>query len=267
MPFPPSMSLVTIKGSYTNYDGTPVVGSVTFRTDDVVISSSANEHILPTPVEVPLDANGDFSIQLPATDDPDYTPSDFVYRVVENFIGGRSFVMSAPVNLVNLVANPGAEVDTSGWFPQNCTLSRTTTAGEFRSGVGGFKTLVTASGASSYFTSTGTAMKVVPGHSYSFACWAKKLGTSRNADIQVVWFDANSQSLGFSTGGSPTLINSTGFTQILADGLNAPEGADFAQVRPVVEAVNAFAGETWFFDDIQFVEGALTTVYDLADQG
>lgn len=102
MPLPPSMSTVTITGSYTNYDGTPVSGSVTFRTDQVIVSASANEMILPTTVEVQLNASGDFSVVLPATDDPDYTPTNFVYRVTENFVGGRSFTMDAPAAAITI---------------------------------------------------------------------------------------------------------------------------------------------------------------------
>lgn len=264
MPLPPSMSTVTIKGSYTNYDGTPVIGSVTFRTDQVVISASANEMILPTTVEVQLDVNGDFSVVLPATDDVDYSPANFVYRVTENFVGGRSFVMSAPAIITNLLSNFGAEVDTAGWDVSNITLSRTTVAGEFRSGVAGFKYVVTATGVAAYMHNNNTTKSpVVPGTAYSVSCYAKKVGTSRNLDVQIVWLNSTGGEIS-SVVSSAVLVTSAGFVETKLENIDAPIGATHAYIRPVVEAADAVASEVWFIDDLSFYK---SPVIDLADKG
>jgi hypothetical protein len=54
-----------------------------------------------------LDASGEISISLPATDDPDWSPQDWMYTVTENLDGGltRSYELSLPYD------TPGGSLD------------------------------------------------------------------------------------------------------------------------------------------------------------
>lgn len=77
-----ALTTVTLHGQILDLDGlTPAVGTVTFNTlvelNDVVDDITYP----PTSFTVTLDAGGEFTIVLPATDNPDITPLNWVYQV------------------------------------------------------------------------------------------------------------------------------------------------------------------------------------------
>lgn len=100
MPLPPSLNTVTVVGSYTNLDGSVPVGKVTFTPDVALINTVANEIVIPKTLEAILNASGDFSIAIPASDDPDFAPTGVMYTVKEDFPGGRTFGMLVPIATV-----------------------------------------------------------------------------------------------------------------------------------------------------------------------
>jgi hypothetical protein len=86
---PPGWNMVRVRCAYGNTDGTIPSGSVTFTSTQTVIS--ADRVWFPKVQSAPLDQNGEISIFLPATIDPDITPGvtgGWTYQVKENIAGG-----------------------------------------------------------------------------------------------------------------------------------------------------------------------------------
>lgn len=86
-----ALTTVTLHGQILDPDGlTPAVGTVTFRT--LIELRDVVDNIVYTPAEysVTLDLNGEFTIVLPATDNPDITPLNWVYQIYINTAAWRA---------------------------------------------------------------------------------------------------------------------------------------------------------------------------------
>lgn len=105
MPLPDNITLITVTGKYLDIFGLPIVGKVSFSISPVLIDASAKVVVIPRTVTVPLDNTGSFTVQLPATDDPDISPTGYTIQVVEEFQGGggRSFSVSLPETITSPV--------------------------------------------------------------------------------------------------------------------------------------------------------------------
>ncbi|MEU4066676.1 hypothetical protein AB0F25_30560 [Streptomyces wedmorensis] len=88
MPLPDNISKVTVTGKYLDIFGMPIVGKVQFTIKPVLIDGGAKVVIVPRVVEAVLKSDGSFSVELPATDDPDLNPTNFTITVTEQFEGG-----------------------------------------------------------------------------------------------------------------------------------------------------------------------------------
>lgn len=110
----PQMTYVIVTGKYSKGDaaGNPEVGSVVFRRNVRLVSSDQDLVVAPGEVEVALDENGEFSVSLPATNDPDYSPT-FTYQVTENLSSqvGDPFYIALPYD------TPGGTVDIADIAP------------------------------------------------------------------------------------------------------------------------------------------------------
>lgn len=83
MPF----TQVTVYGTYLQPNSIPATGSVTFTltaamTDGTTIIAAA-------PQQVNLDAHGQFSVPLYATDDPTTSPTNVLYHITEQINSGK----------------------------------------------------------------------------------------------------------------------------------------------------------------------------------
>lgn len=114
MPNLGALNTVTVTGKYVFLDDQVATsGTVTFEAVGVDLREpAANLIILGTPITVSVGAQGTFSIALPATDDPDVTPTGFVYKVTEAIphpvtavVRGRTFNIQVPVD------SPGGTLD------------------------------------------------------------------------------------------------------------------------------------------------------------
>lgn len=85
MSFPPSVTLVTVHGEILEIDGSPARGTVTFILPNNVRVVGDPALIIPSRYVATLDENGEFTIQLPATDDADLEPVPFAYQVIPRF--------------------------------------------------------------------------------------------------------------------------------------------------------------------------------------
>jgi hypothetical protein len=81
-----NVSLVTVTGNYVDFQGTPIAGQILFKVPKVLRNAVADQILIPSTLYVDLDANGDFSATLPATDDADFHES-FLYTITEGFVG------------------------------------------------------------------------------------------------------------------------------------------------------------------------------------
>ena len=91
---------VPVRGSYRTTRGEAVTGSVTFTLSHFGLSAADHEIVLPVPLTVALDVNGDFEADLLATDDPDITPTGLAWLVDEKFdnaAGRPRFAMVVPL--------------------------------------------------------------------------------------------------------------------------------------------------------------------------
>lgn len=97
MPLPVDYDTVEVRGKYTYLDGTPVSGKIRFTGKVVAISDATDTIILPASITASLVA-GQFSVNLPATDDPDIQPNGWTYTVTEEFSGGRVYEIDVPLS-------------------------------------------------------------------------------------------------------------------------------------------------------------------------
>lgn len=96
MALPVNLSTVTVTGRYVDVLGNPISGQVKFTPRAVLTDTVDNTIIINSTITVTLNASGEFSVTLVATDDTDALPVDFTYRVEEAFIGGRTFDITLP---------------------------------------------------------------------------------------------------------------------------------------------------------------------------
>lgn len=80
-----ALATVTVHGEILNPDGlTPATGTVQFTIMHKLRDVVDNIVYSPTTFMATLDLNGEFTIVLPATDNPDLIPADWVYRIFIN---------------------------------------------------------------------------------------------------------------------------------------------------------------------------------------
>ena len=95
----PSVTQVTINGNYCDFEGNAIAGQVRFTLGDVISNGTDDQMVAPSSIVVPL-TSGAFSVNLPATNDPDLSPVPFTYTVEESFPGGRTYTISVPYTTV-----------------------------------------------------------------------------------------------------------------------------------------------------------------------
>jgi hypothetical protein len=97
MAFDANVSLVTVTGQYVDFEGDPIAGQIQFRVPKVLRNAVADQIVIPSTLSVSLDALGEFSVTLPATDDIDFHES-FLYTITEAFSGGRTWQAALPTS-------------------------------------------------------------------------------------------------------------------------------------------------------------------------
>jgi hypothetical protein len=95
----PSVTQITINGNYCDFEGNAIAGQVRFTLGDVISNGTDDQMVAPSSIVVPL-TSGAFSVNLPATNDPDLSPVPFTYTVEESFPGGRTYTISVPYTTV-----------------------------------------------------------------------------------------------------------------------------------------------------------------------
>lgn len=112
MALPSGWTQIQVFCTYNMLDGTPASGNVSFVSDQIVVVN--NTVIVPKIITAGLNANGYFSVLLPATNDPDIIPSGWKYTVVENLDwGGATRRKQYPLT----VSANGSSIDLSAYAP------------------------------------------------------------------------------------------------------------------------------------------------------
>lgn len=108
--FPGNYQRVWVRGTFIDLGGNPKTGAVTFAPAPSVLLDLVPKLIISGRVfTAPLDSvTGSFAVALPATDDPDITPTAWTYRVTEPT--GRSYDISVPL-ATPVLAAPGDPLD------------------------------------------------------------------------------------------------------------------------------------------------------------
>jgi hypothetical protein len=104
MALPTSLQTCVVHGHYLELDGDPAQGTVTFTGTDMLDSQTDDLFIIPVAITVELDANGEFNVTLPCTDDPDALPvsgaTSWRYKVKEQFgTWSREYWLEVPTSV------------------------------------------------------------------------------------------------------------------------------------------------------------------------
>lgn len=90
-----NITLVTVTGEYVDYRGNPIAGQVVFTLPKTLRNELADQIMVPSSFAATLNAFGQFSIVLPASDDPQFNES-FIYTITEAFAGGGTWQATLP---------------------------------------------------------------------------------------------------------------------------------------------------------------------------
>jgi hypothetical protein len=97
MPLPANVTTVTVLGTFLTPEGDPSTGTVSFTPSAWLLNSGANIAIPNSSVTKTLGTAGNFSALLPITDDPDLSPSGWIYSVSEVVDGvSQSYNIAIP---------------------------------------------------------------------------------------------------------------------------------------------------------------------------
>jgi hypothetical protein len=106
---------------YRTPDGAAAAGTIQFKPSVSPITSAVHDVIAAGPIAVALDASGQFSVSLLATDADDFSPSGWTYRVDERFTNapGRSYSISLPAAAASVSLTDLAPVASSSGTVQS----------------------------------------------------------------------------------------------------------------------------------------------------
>lgn len=98
MPLPASITPVTLTGTYLDSEGNPETGNIKIRARQTIASSADNTMVSIGSQIVALDSNGQISVDLIPTNDPDWSPSGWTYHIIESLSSGsgRRFFIEVP---------------------------------------------------------------------------------------------------------------------------------------------------------------------------
>lgn len=112
-----NITLVTVTGEYVDYRGNAIAGQVIFTLPKTLRNELADQIMVPSSFAATLNAFGQFSIVLPASDDPQFNES-FIYTITEAFAGGRTWQATLPEAQTNVKMADLVPAYTGGAFSE-----------------------------------------------------------------------------------------------------------------------------------------------------
>lgn len=170
-----------------------------------------------------------------------------------------------PTSVINnLVADPSAEPNTSGWGNDGGTItwSQDTATGWPVAGTSSFKVTRTAAGAGNincYRTTPWSGVAYYPveaNKTYITSCYVRTAATSRVCQMRLQWYDVAGVFISETLGGGFT--DTTAPQRIFTSG-TAPANA--TSVRPITDWFSAANAEVHYADAYQLSEGSVLPVY------
>jgi hypothetical protein len=110
---PAGIPTVHVHGRYLNLDGDPLSGSVTFSVP-ALLTFADEDLFIAGPVTAKLDAQGAFSVYLPATDAPGMNPEGWTYTVKESLASvsvSRTYALLLPADVPDVDLSDVAPAD------------------------------------------------------------------------------------------------------------------------------------------------------------
>lgn len=123
MTFPAGLTLVTVHGRADFPPSGGASGQARFERPVTLVGGADNSIVPPRPEYAVLDAAGEFTISLPATNDPDWTPQGWAYAVEITTTGGvirgtlQLDYQTAAVELADLLQVDGTAVAGTSYIP------------------------------------------------------------------------------------------------------------------------------------------------------
>lgn len=116
-----SLTVVTVSGSLRDPEGNNAKGKVIFQLINEISETDSNEVITRKPIVKVLDASGDFSVNLYASNSTSSVPASTAYKYTTQLEGApiqeRFFVLDGGVSAINITdlleINPGSDLLTS----------------------------------------------------------------------------------------------------------------------------------------------------------
>jgi hypothetical protein len=82
-------TVINVTGTLVKADGTPESGHVYFQSQVKSLSSTDDTVVVPSILKATLDASGKFSLNVPASNDPAWSPSGWTWLVTLSLTSGR----------------------------------------------------------------------------------------------------------------------------------------------------------------------------------
>lgn len=99
MSFPASVTTISVHGRVLTPAGNAATGAIYFKIPQALRDTTGNVVVGPSDISATLDASGDFTVSLVATDDPDITPQGWAYIVRADFdVWRQTFEIQVPYN-------------------------------------------------------------------------------------------------------------------------------------------------------------------------
>lgn len=114
MSLPADLSVITVTGTWLDPDSTPAAGEVSFVAGQTLSNQTDQVFVLTYDVTAVLDINGSISVDLPASNDPDWQPQGWTWTVSESIKGRpaiRRYSVVIPYNA------PGGTIDLTALSP------------------------------------------------------------------------------------------------------------------------------------------------------
>ena len=224
-----ALQYVTLTGDYTDGEGAPLWGTLTFTPSTTLADTADDVVIRPRPIQVSLSDNGTFTARLLATDNASLLPAGWTWQVSEAVAGQVSaswsfylpYASGAVQDISSLLATPAVTPPLYSYMP--------VAGGQFTGAVACAESGLADGAVISVNASAGTLFRVTLAGNRTLA------NPSGGFDGQLIRVEVTQDSAGgwalaydpaydFGTAGTPVLSTAPGATDVLGFACDAAAG-------------------------------------------